>query len=78
MDGNDMDKSGKCPVMHTTFSVRSNGDWWPNQLNLKILHQNSSLSDPMGEEFDYIEAFKTLDLDAVKADLTALMTDSQD
>ncbi|MEP6064198.1 MAG: peroxidase family protein, partial [Paracoccaceae bacterium] len=78
MDGNDMDKSGKCPVMHTTFSARSNGDWWPNQLNLKILHQNSSLSDPMGEEFDYIEAFKTLDLDAVKADLTALMTDSQD
>ena len=73
-----MDKSGKCPVMHTTFSARSNGDWWPNQLNLKILHQNSSLSDPMGEEFDYIEAFKTLDLDAVKADLTALMTDSQD
>ncbi|MEP1536180.1 MAG: catalase/peroxidase HPI [Paracoccaceae bacterium] len=78
MDGNDMDKSGKCPVMHTTFSARSNGDWWPNQLNLKILHQNSSLSDPMGEDFDYIEAFKTLDLDAVKADLTALMTDSQD
>ncbi|MEO9518564.1 MAG: catalase/peroxidase HPI [Paracoccaceae bacterium] len=78
MDGNDMDKSGKCPVMHTTFSARSNGDWWPNQLNLKILHQNSSLSDPMGEEFDYIEAFKTLDLDAVKSDLTALMTDSQD
>ncbi len=78
MDGNDMDKSGKCPVMHTTFGVRSNGDWWPNQLNLKILHQNSSLSDPMGEHFNYVEEFKKLDLDAVKADLTALMTDSQD
>jgi catalase-peroxidase len=55
----------------------SNKDWWPNQLNLKILHQNSSLSDPMGEEFDYAEAFKSLDLDAVKKDLYALMTDSQ-
>ncbi|WP_417720179.1 catalase/peroxidase HPI [Salipiger sp.] len=80
MDGNDM--PGKCPVMHgasrhTTVNLRSNRDWWPNQLNLKILHQNTPLSDPMDTEFDYAEAFKALDLDAVKADLYALMTDSQ-
>ncbi|MCH9808885.1 MAG: catalase/peroxidase HPI [Alphaproteobacteria bacterium] len=56
----------------------SNKDWWPNQLNLKILHQHSSLSDPMGEDFDYAAEFKSLDLDAVKQDLFALMTDSQD
>ncbi|MGJ8627522.1 MAG: catalase/peroxidase HPI [Sulfitobacter sp.] len=83
MDGNDIDAGGKCPVMHgrvknTTHSVRSNKDWWPNQLNLKILHQNSPLGNPMGAEFDYAEEFKKLDLDALKADLTALMTDSQD
>ncbi len=80
MDGNDVANSGKCPVMHgaTTFGARSNSDWWPNQLNLRILHQNSSLSDPMGEGFDYGEAFKALDLKAIKADLYALMTDSQD
>ncbi|MCE7871087.1 catalase/peroxidase HPI [bacterium CPR1] len=56
----------------------SNQDWWPNQLNLKILHQHSSLSDPMGKDFNYAAEFKTLDLDAVKKDLYALMTDSQD
>ena len=56
----------------------SNRDWWPNQLNLRILHQHSSLSDPMGEAFDYAEEFKKLDLQAVKNDLFALMTDSQD
>ena len=83
MDGNDIDTGGKCPVMHgsvknTTHNVRSNKDWWPNQLNLKILHQNSPLSDPMGGDFDYAEAFKSLDFDALKADLAALMTDSQD
>lgn len=83
MDGNDIDAGGKCPVMHgrvknTTHSVRSNKDWWPNQLNLKILHQNSPLGDPMGGDFNYAEAFKQLDLDAVKADLADLMTDSQD
>ncbi|SPF76374.1 Catalase-peroxidase [Aliiroseovarius pelagivivens] len=77
MDGNSM---GKCPVAHgaTNVGMRSNKDWWPNQLNLRMLHQNSAQSDPMGTEFDYAEAFKSLDLDALKADLTALMTDSQD
>ncbi len=56
----------------------SNRTWWPNQLNLKILHQHSALSNPMGEEFDYAEEFKSLDLDAVRKDLYALMTDSQE
>ena len=70
--------AGGCPVMHTNLGVRSNRDWWPNQLNLKILHQNARPSNPMDEAFDYAEAFKSLDLDAVKADLHALMTDSQD
>ena len=79
MDGNDLEKSGKCPVMHTTaFGGRSNRDWWPNQLNLKILHQNSDLTDPMAPDFDYAEAFKSLDMEALKKDLHALMTDSQD
>ena len=82
MDGNSGPSTGKCPVMHgaakhTTFAGRSNGDWWPNQLNLRILHQHSSLSDPMGRGFSYAEAFKTLDLEALKQDLYALMTDSQ-
>jgi catalase-peroxidase len=58
--------------------VRSNKDWWPNQLNLKLLHQNSEKSDPMAADFDYAEAFKSLDLKALKQDLVALMTDSQD
>ena len=80
MDGND---AGKCPVMHgaalqSTHSVRGNKDWWPNQLNLKILHQNAPASDPMGLDFDYAEEFKKLDLKALKADLHALMTDSQE
>lgn len=77
MDGND-GPVGKCPVMHTNMGVRSNRDWWPNQLNLRILHQNSNLSDPMGEGFNYAEEFAKLDLDALKADLADLMTDSQD
>lgn len=76
MDAKTDEKQGKCPVMHGTS--RGNREWWPNQLNLTILHQNSSLSDPMGEAFDYAEEFKQLDLAAVKKDLTALMTDSQD
>ncbi len=78
MDG-DM-KSGGCPVMHGAVSqgAKSNRDWWPNQLNLRILHQNSAKSDPMGEDFDYADEFKKLDLKALKDDLYALMTDSQD
>ena len=78
MDGNDMKMAGGCPVMHnaTNNAGRSNKDWWPNQLNLRILAQGGG--DPMPDGFDYAEAFRALDLDAVKADLTALMTDSQD
>jgi len=74
-----VDKAGGCPVAHgaTNMSMRSNRDWWPHQLNLKILSQNSSKSDPMGEGFNYAEEFKTLDLKALKEDLYALMTDSQ-
>lgn len=73
----------KCPVTGMTRKTVSghgttNKDWWPNQLNLKILRQNSNLSDPMGEGFNYAEEFKKLDLEAVKKDLYALMTDSQD
>ena len=68
----------KCPVRHTASGVQSNADWWPNQLNLKILHQNSPVSDPMGQEFNYAEEFQSLDLDTVIEDLHALMTDSQD
>ncbi len=80
MDGNDIGTAGKCPVVHgnTTFGSRSNRDWWPDQLNLRVLHQNSALSDPMGAGFDYAEEFKELDLKALKQDLYALMTDSQD
>jgi len=63
---------------NATFSGRSNRDWWPNQLNLRILHQHSALSNPLGAAFDYAAAFKTLDLAAVKRDLYALMTASQD
>ena len=82
MDGTDKGRTGGCPVTgaahrHTSAGALSNADWWPNQLNLKILHQNSPLSDPMGEDFDYAEAFNSLDLEAVKQDLYALMTDSQ-
>jgi len=78
-----MNEDSKCPVTGkigspTSARGRSNQDWWPNQLNLKILRQHSSLSNPMGEKFDYAEEFKKLDLAAVKKDLYALMTDSQD
>ena len=78
-----MDKEAKCPVTggahrHTVAGAPTNADWWPNQLNLKILHQHSSLSDPMGKQFNYAKEFKSLDLDAVVKDLHALMTDSQD
>ena len=73
-----MATEAKCPVHHGHSAPRTNNDWWPNQLNLNLLHQHSSLSDPMGEEFNYAEEFKSLDYDALKKDLTALMTDSQD
>ena len=78
MDAKTDKSAGKCPVMHTTVGAKSNRDWWPNQLNLKILHQNSSLSNPMGEAFNYAKEFKKLDLKALKQDLYALMTDSQE
>ena len=68
----------KCPVAHGARKSHTNVDWWPNQLNLKMLHQHSSKSDPMGKEFNYAEEFKTLDLNAVIKDLHALMTDSQE
>ena len=73
----------KCPVMgsshkHTTAGAHSNRDWWPNQLNLKILHQNSSLSSPMDKDFNYAEEFKKLDLNALKQDIEKVMTTSQD
>ncbi|PKG32392.1 catalase/peroxidase HPI [Methanoregula sp.] len=78
-----MSDESKCPVTGMGSRTapgqgRSNRDWWPNQVNLKVLHQHSPKSSPMGKEFDYAEEFKTLDLAAVKADLKALMTDSQD
>src|ERR1700723_3102560 len=73
MDAKTDEKSvGKCPVVHT------NRDWWPNQLNIQVLHQHSALSNPMGEAFDYAKEFKSLDLNAVIKDLHALMTDSQE
>ena len=68
----------KCPVAHGARKSYANVDWWPNQVNLKVLHQHSPLSDPMGNEFNYAEVFKTLDLSAVIKDLNALMTDSQE
>ncbi|MEW8221987.1 MAG: catalase/peroxidase HPI [Candidatus Thiodiazotropha taylori] len=68
----------RCPFHHTAGGGTTNRDWWPNQLRLEILRQHSSDSDPLGEEFNYAEAFKSLDLQAVKADLRELMTNSQD
>src|ERR1700691_4803029 len=77
-----MSTENKCPVAggaggHQTVLARVNRDWWPNKLNLHVLHQNSPLCDPMGKEFNYAEEFKTLDLNAVVKDLHSLMTDSQ-
>ena len=73
-----MSSENKCPVLHQqTTGRRSNRDWWPNQVNLKVLHQHSAATNPLGADFDYAEAFSKLDLAAVKEDLTALMTDSQ-
>jgi catalase-peroxidase len=71
-------KPGKGPAMHTTAQARSNRDWWPNQLNLKMLHQSCSESNPMGGDFNYAEEFKKLDFRALKKDLYALMTNSQE
>jgi len=78
-----MSEELKCPfsgglLNHTTAAAKGNRDWWPQQLNLAILHQHSSLSNPMGEEFNYAQEFKSLDLDAIVKDLKAVMTDSQD
>ncbi len=82
MDGDSSQSGGKCPVVgglqkNAVVLEMSNQIWWPNQLNLRILHQHSPKSDPMGEAFDYAEEFKSLDLEAVKRDLFALMTTSQ-
>ncbi len=70
---------GKCPVMHggMTTTGKSNTDWWPNALNLDILHQHDTKTDPMGQDFDYREEVKKLDVEALKNDLKAVMTDSQ-
>ncbi len=78
-----MTMESKCPFSggarkHTVAGGPKNADWWPDQLRLNILHQHTSKSNPMGEEFDYAEAFRSLDLDAVIQDLHTLMTDSQD
>ncbi|WP_299842167.1 catalase/peroxidase HPI [uncultured Paracoccus sp.] len=80
MDGNEVKTAGKCPVMHgsVTSAGQSNVDWWPNALNLDILSQHDSKTNPLGPDFDYREELKTLDVEALKADLRALMTDSQD
>ena len=75
-----MTNESKCPVMSGSHARGStaNQHWWPKQLNLKMLHQNPPQADPMGEAFNYAEEFRKLDLDALKKDLYALMTDSQD
>ncbi len=84
MDGNQSPGAGQCPVVHgsaprhTSFGGRSNRDWWPNALNVRILHQHSNLANPLGEAFDYAKEFETLDLEALKQDLVALMRTSQD
>jgi catalase-peroxidase len=76
MDKKTDDSAGKCPVMHSSSS--SNRKWWPDALSIEMLHRNSNLSDPMGKDFDYAKEFKSLDLNAVIKDLTALMTTSQE
>lgn len=80
MDGNDINQTGKCPVMHGAMTKTGTSvmDWWPNALELDILHQHDTKTNPMGTDFDYREEVKSLDVDALKADVHALMTDSQD
>ncbi|WP_069299168.1 catalase/peroxidase HPI [Neptunicoccus sediminis] len=82
MDGNNVNSGGKCPVIHGSTNAMSRGtgnsSWWPNQINLRILNQNSMECDPMGPDFNYAEEFQKLDLEALKKDIYALMTDSQD
>lgn len=73
-----MSSAAKCPFKHDSSPIATNRDWWPNQLNFNLLHQHSSLSDPMSKNFNYAEEFKSLDYQALKKDLAALMTDSQD
>jgi catalase-peroxidase len=73
-----MDNEKKCPFTGKAHSGTSNRDWWPNQLNVKVLHQNPPMGDPMGAEFNYAEEFKSLDLDALKKDIEQVMTTSQD
>jgi catalase-peroxidase len=77
MDKKTDESVGKCPVVHTP-AARANRDWWPNQLNVQVLHQHSTLSNPMGEAFNYAAEFRKLDIEALKKDLHALMTDSQE
>ncbi len=74
----DSDGDNRCPVVHTALGSKSNRDWWPNQLNIDILHQHSPLSNPLGKNFNYKEHFRTLDVEELKRDLTKLMTTSQD
>ncbi|HPM23714.1 MAG TPA: catalase-peroxidase, partial [Phycisphaerae bacterium] len=73
-----MATESKCPFQPTAGGGTSNRDWWPNQPKLELLHQHSCKSNPMGADFNYAQEFKSLDLAAVKRDLAALMTDSQD
>ena len=77
------DNAGKCPVTngahrHTLEGALSNKDWWPNQLNLRMLHQNPPMCDPMGEEYNYAEEFSKIDLKELKQDIEKVMTTSQD
>jgi catalase-peroxidase len=73
-----MSNESKCPFLNSTARGTTNRDWWPNQLNVKVLHQRSSLSDPMDGDFDYVKEFQSIDYDGLKKDIAAVMTDSQD
>ena len=74
-----MSSESRCPVMgHSHAGTIANQRWWPNQLNLKVLHQNPPSTNPMGEDFNYAEEFKTLDLDALQQDIEKVMTTSQE